>query len=57
MVIKMKKFVSAVLAFFVIFSLTACSGGTSGSGAASSASEQGRADLGAASHDFGVVSH
>ena len=37
---KMKKFVSAVLAFFVIFSLTACSGGASGSGAASSASEQ-----------------
>lgn len=36
----MKKFVSAVLAFFVIFSLSACSGGASGSGAASSASEQ-----------------
>lgn len=35
----MKKFVSAVLAFFVIFSLSAC-GGASGSGAASSASEQ-----------------
>lgn len=36
----MKKFVSAVLAIFVIFSLSACSGGASGSGAASSASEQ-----------------